>query len=68
MELLSRDEVLGEALYDYTAQRDDELTFSCGDVIVITDRTSDPEWWRGHLKNIPNTTDALFPANYVRVR
>lgn len=67
VELQTEEEVLSEALYDYTAQRDDELSFVCGDLIVVTDR-SDSEWWKGHLKKARDAGDALFPANYVRVR
>uniref|UniRef100_A0A0N5AWI9 Intersectin-1 n=1 Tax=Syphacia muris TaxID=451379 RepID=A0A0N5AWI9_9BILA len=59
-------EVLSEALYDYTAQRSDELSFVSGDIVVVTDQ-SDSEWWKGHLQKIPDSVDALFPASYVRI-
>uniref|UniRef100_A0A914ZW24 Intersectin-1 n=1 Tax=Parascaris univalens TaxID=6257 RepID=A0A914ZW24_PARUN len=59
-------EVIAEALYDYVAQRSDELSFKNGDLIVVTER-SDAEWWRGRLQKTANGPEALFPANYVHV-
>jgi len=52
------DEVV--ALYDYRAQRDDELSFVVNDVISVVDRP-DGDWWHGRLHG--NT--GLFPSNYV---
>ena len=37
------------ALFPYTAQNEDELSFLQGDVLIIIDR-EDPAWWRGELK------------------
>uniref|UniRef100_F1KQL1 Intersectin-1 n=1 Tax=Ascaris suum TaxID=6253 RepID=F1KQL1_ASCSU len=59
-------EVIAEALYDYVAQRSDELSFKNGDLIVVTER-SDAEWWKGRLQKTANGPEALFPANYVHV-
>lgn len=56
-----------EALYEYSAQRDDELSFKVGDLIMVTDR-SDNEWWKGKLQRTPNSPDALFPARFVRIQ
>jgi len=39
------------ALYDFDAENPDELTFKEGDVIELTDKVSDPEWWKGEGKN-----------------
>ncbi|VDK41697.1 unnamed protein product [Anisakis simplex] len=60
-------ELLAEALYDYSAQRDDELSFKNGDLIVVTERF-DNEWWKGRLQMMNAGQEALFPANYVRLR
>ncbi|XP_071322499.1 GRB2-related adapter protein 2a isoform X2 [Trachinotus anak] len=48
------------ALYDFTAEEDDELGFCAGDVIEVLDR-SDASWWKGRLRG----KSGLFPANYT---
>ncbi|XP_015225928.1 PREDICTED: growth factor receptor-bound protein 2-like [Cyprinodon variegatus] len=48
------------ALYDFTAEEDDELGFSAGDIIEVLDR-SDNSWWKGRLRG----QSGLFPANYT---
>ncbi|KAI5632284.1 variant SH3 domain-containing protein [Phthorimaea operculella] len=35
------------ALYPYTAQNADELSFEKDDIIAVTDRSQDPAWWQG---------------------
>uniref|UniRef100_A0A0R3RTX3 Intersectin-1 n=1 Tax=Elaeophora elaphi TaxID=1147741 RepID=A0A0R3RTX3_9BILA len=67
VEVLGGNELKAEALYDYQAQRDDELSFKAGDIIIVSDQ-SDGEWWKGRLLNDKSTTDALFPGNYVQLR
>jgi len=52
------DEVV--ALYDYQAQRDDELSFVINDVISVVD-CRDADWWHGQLYG----RTGLFPSNYV---
>ena len=70
------------ALFPYTAQNEDELSFLQGDVITVVDR-DDPSWWRGQLRDqvnqlivnfflFPNffirmIKSGLFPSNYVEV-
>ncbi|KAM3863703.1 GRB2-related adapter protein 2a [Diretmus argenteus] len=49
-----------KALYDFTAEEDDELGFCAGDVIEVLDR-SDVSWWKGRLRG----KSGLFPANYT---
>lgn len=49
------------ALYPYTAQNSDELTFLKDDVITIISK-DEPDWWRGQL----GTAIGLFPVNYVQ--
>ncbi|XP_029946134.1 GRB2-related adaptor protein 2-like isoform X3 [Salarias fasciatus] len=51
-----------QAMYDFTAEEDDELGFSVGDVIEVLDR-SDASWWKGKLRG----KSGLFPANYTMV-
>uniref|UniRef100_A0A673N0F6 Osteoclast-stimulating factor 1 n=1 Tax=Sinocyclocheilus rhinocerous TaxID=307959 RepID=A0A673N0F6_9TELE len=48
------------AMYDFTAEEDDELGFSSGDIIDVLDR-SDASWWKGRLRG----RTGLFPANYT---
>ncbi|XP_066563208.1 GRB2-related adapter protein 2a [Amia ocellicauda] len=48
------------ALYDFTAEENDELGFRGGDIIEVLDR-SDSSWWRGRLRG----RVGLFPSNYI---
>jgi len=51
-----------KALYNYTAQQPDELSFQEGDVIYVVDDSSDPQgWWRARC----GTKSGLIPSNYV---
>ncbi|XP_070703809.1 GRB2-related adapter protein 2a [Pempheris klunzingeri] len=49
-----------KALYNFTAEEDDELGFCVNDIIEVLDR-SDPSWWKGRLRG----KSGLFPANYT---
>ena len=49
------------ALYSYTADNSDELTFYKGSVIAILSK-EDSDWWKGDL----NGQIGLVPANYVQ--
>lgn len=49
-----------KALYDYTAQRPDELSFKEGDLIYIIDMLSDKNWWRAKSGDLTG----LVPFNY----
>ncbi|KAG8238924.1 hypothetical protein J437_LFUL000761 [Ladona fulva] len=48
------------ALYPYTAQNDDELTFERDEVITVIAR-EESSWWRGEVDG----RSGLFPSNYV---
>ncbi|XP_069137970.1 uncharacterized protein [Argopecten irradians] len=48
------------ALYPYTAQNDDELTFHNGSVINVISK-DDANWWSGEC----NGQTGMFPVNYV---
>ena len=49
------------ALYDYQAQRSDELSFIKDDVIKVLYRDND-NWWMGELED---GHQGFFPVNYV---
>ncbi|XP_060705267.1 GRB2-related adapter protein 2a [Hemiscyllium ocellatum] len=49
-----------QAMFDFTAEADDELEFKTGDIIEVLDNT-DPSWWKGCLWG----RIGLFPSNYV---
>ncbi|KAJ3110755.1 hypothetical protein HDU96_006296 [Phlyctochytrium bullatum] len=50
------------ALYDFSGEREGDLPFRKGDLILILKR--DPsEWWTGRC----NGKEGVFPANYVQV-
>ncbi len=49
------------ALYDYQAQRSDELSMQKGFVIKVLYKDNN-NWWMGEL---PDGQQGFFPANYV---
>ncbi|XP_021964596.1 intersectin-2 isoform X1 [Folsomia candida] len=49
------------ALYPYTAQNSDELSFIKDDVIIVISK-DEPDWWRGQIGG----SVGLFPTNYVQ--
>ncbi|OLY77692.1 Regulator of cytoskeleton and endocytosis [Smittium mucronatum] len=51
-----------KALYDYTSQSDQDLSFKAGDMIELLERTeSGEDWWTGKI----NGKVGLIPSNYV---
>ena len=48
------------AVYDYTADKEDELSFSENSVIYVLKRNDDG-WWEGVMDGVTG----LFPGNYV---
>ncbi|KAF6209554.1 hypothetical protein GE061_015302 [Apolygus lucorum] len=52
-----------EALYDYQAADETEISFDPGDIISHIERI-DPGWWQGLS---PDGSYGLFPANYVQL-
>lgn len=49
-----------KALYDYTAQNDDELTFAEGASIKLISKEEEV-WWKGEVDG----KVGVFPSNYV---
>lgn len=53
--------LLVKARFAFQQTNEDELSFSKGDIIVVT-RQEDGGWWEGSL----NGKSGWFPSNYVR--
>lgn len=49
-----------KALYTYNAKRPEEISFSEGDLIYVSDMVSDKNWWRARCNNL----DGYVPSNY----
>jgi len=48
------------AVYDYSAEEEDELSFQAGDMIYVLD-SSDADWWRARVKG----KEGLVPSNLL---
>ena len=48
------------ALYTYTAQYEDELSFEAGDTVMVVNK-DEADWWKGEC----NGKSGVFPSNYV---
>jgi len=55
-----QDEILVQAMYDFTPQENGELEFRRHDIITVIDR-SDQNWWEGEISG----RRGYFPATYV---
>lgn len=55
------DEMLVQAIYDFTPQESGELEFRRGDIITVIDRT-DANWWEGEI----GSRRGFFPATYAQ--
>ncbi|XP_062517076.1 osteoclast-stimulating factor 1-like [Corticium candelabrum] len=49
------------ALFNYTAQHVDELSFEEGDTLYIVDKNSEKGWWKGRCGD----KIGLIPTNYI---
>lgn len=54
------------ALFDYAAADADEISFSTGDEIIVTNK-SNADWFEGWRLNDPTRLLGYFPANRVQV-
>jgi len=50
------------AIYDYTAQEPNELSFQEGAVITLVEKYPDSDWWNGEV----NGKVGLFPLNFTK--
>ncbi|KAM4691343.1 arf-GAP with SH3 domain, ANK repeat and PH domain-containing protein 1-like [Rhinophrynus dorsalis] len=54
-----------KALFDCMADRDDELTFTTGEIIVVTEE-EDQNWWNGYIEGQLHRR-GVFPASFVHI-
>ncbi|KAG9473828.1 hypothetical protein GDO78_004241 [Eleutherodactylus coqui] len=54
-----------KALFDCTADREDELTFNIGEIIVVTEE-EDQNWWNGYIDGQLHRR-GVFPASFVHI-
>lgn len=52
-----------KAIYNYTARNQKELSFSAGEVLQVTEKTSDGNWWDGFHKG----NRGYIPVTYVEI-
>lgn len=66
------DDILGDktqkkkscrCLFEYKAEREDELNITEGDIITILDENAMEGWWKGSLHG----KEGLFPNNFVEL-
>jgi hypothetical protein len=51
-------------MYDFKAQRPDEISFSEGDLIYVIDMISDKNWFKAKI----NDKIGLVPSNYSMLK
>ena len=51
-------------MYPFVADQESDLSFSEGDMILVTDQSG--EWWTGTLSDKTGDRTGTFPANYVK--
>jgi len=54
----------GEALFDFYAEKKDELGFNQGEIINLLENDASSEWWKGEIEG----HIGYFPSNYVKIR
>ena len=57
------DEVYARAIAQYAAKEADEISFECGDVMLVLSRKSPSSaWW--YAKNVVSLEEGLVPSEY----
>jgi hypothetical protein len=51
-------------VYDYKAETEEELPLRTGDLIIVDDDRSNPEWWRGHDEK---GNKGFFPSSFCEL-
>ena len=52
------------ALFEYTSDHEDDLTFSIGQIITVTE-VEDEEWYFGNYTDESGYKEGIFPRNFV---
>ena len=52
------------ALFEYTSDHEDDLTFSIGQIITVTE-VEDEEWYFGNYTDESGSKEGIFPRNFV---
>ena len=59
----AKDVIVYVALYDYEAQREEQLSFKKGDYLEVKIEDCNFDWWMAKSRNTGNT--GYIPNNYV---
>ncbi|XP_046851181.1 peroxisomal membrane protein PEX13-like [Xenia sp. Carnegie-2017] len=59
--------VLGEVLYDFVAERDDELSITAGECLRIAPKQKQPRIRGWLLATVDGNTKGIVPANYIKI-
>ncbi|KAI1459423.1 hypothetical protein F4805DRAFT_455907 [Annulohypoxylon moriforme] len=55
----------GQVLYDFMAQRDDEVTVAVGDEVIVIDDSKSEEWWQ--VRRLKNGKEGVVPSSYIEI-
>lgn len=58
---------LAVAFVSYEPTGPGQLALKIGDVVEVHEKNSDPNWWRGRLKQGSSSSMGWFPASYVKL-
>ncbi|KAF2278152.1 uncharacterized protein EI97DRAFT_448880 [Westerdykella ornata] len=59
---------IGNALYDYVPQSENEIALAEGDLLMVLEKSTDDDWWRAKKKiadSDEEEPEGLIPNNYV---
>jgi peroxin-13 len=59
--------VLGEVLYDFVAEGEDELSITAGECIRIAPKQRQPRIRGWLLATVDGSSKGIVPANYIKV-
>lgn len=56
---------LGQMLYEFMAQGEDEVTVAVGDQVIVLDDAKSDEWWM--VRRLKNGKEGVVPSSYVEI-